>query len=162
MSNTSEWSSRSRGEVASTFLFKFSERKIITWHEMWQSLQPHHCIVWQWRVYPNCKTCKKWKITLSSSMAMYSVMRDIHDTRRVPYGKRMSCSLLIWHRQIFKLIKFRTMGLWKLITFLIRTVYQRQVKIVTVIFNFKCACGFIFSIIRYTVEQICTKLYSIT
>ena len=51
-------------------------------------LQPHHCIVWQWRFYPILKTCKKWKITLSPSMAMYSVMRDIHDARRVPMESR--------------------------------------------------------------------------
>ena len=38
-------------------------------------------------------------------------------------GKRMSCSLLIGHMQIFKSIDFRTMGLWKWITFnLIHTV----------------------------------------
>ena len=38
-------------------------------------------------------------------------------------GKRMSCSLLICHTQIFKSIDFRTMGLWIWITFfLIRTV----------------------------------------
>ena len=84
MSNTTKWSSRSWGEVASTLLFKFPERKKISVHEMWHSLQPHHCIVWQWRIYPIRKTCKKWIMTLSSSMAMYSVMRDIHDTRRVP------------------------------------------------------------------------------
>ena len=32
-------------------------------------------------------------------------------------GKRMSCSLLICHMQIFKSIDFRTMGLWIWITF---------------------------------------------
>ena len=83
--NTPEWSSRwYLGEVASILLSKFPERKIITWHEMWQSLQPHHCIVWQWRVHHIRKTCKTWKLTLSSSMASYSVMHDIHDARRVP------------------------------------------------------------------------------
>ena len=56
---------------------------LITWHEMKQSQQPHHCIVWQWRFYPICKTCKKWKMILSSSMEMYSVMHDIHDARVV-------------------------------------------------------------------------------
>ena len=30
------------------------------------------------------KTCKKWVMTLSSSVAMYSVMRDIPDARKVP------------------------------------------------------------------------------
>ena len=33
---------------------------------------------------PITKTCKKWVMTLSSSMAMYSVMRDIPDARKVP------------------------------------------------------------------------------
>ena len=36
------------------------------------------------RFYPIVKTCKKWVMTLSSSMAMYSVMLDIPDARRVP------------------------------------------------------------------------------
>ena len=53
-------------------------------HEMSQSLQRYNCIVWQWRFYPIRKTCKKWKLTLSSSMAMYSVMYDIYDARMVP------------------------------------------------------------------------------
>ena len=39
--------------------------------------------------------------------------------------KRMSCSLLIGHMQIFKSIDFRTMGLSKWITFiLIHTLYN--------------------------------------
>ena len=33
---------------------------------------------------PITKTWKKWVMTLSSSMAMYSVMRDIPDARKVP------------------------------------------------------------------------------
>ena len=33
---------------------------------------------------PITKTCQKWVMTLSSSMAMYSVMRDIPDARKVP------------------------------------------------------------------------------
>ena len=37
--------------------------------------------------YPISKICTKWKLTLSSSMAMYSVMRDIYDARRVPMEK---------------------------------------------------------------------------
>ena len=44
-------------------------------------------------------------------------------------GKRMSCSLLICYMQIFKSIDFRTMGLWKLITFiLIHTVYWQSLQ----------------------------------
>ena len=45
--------------------------------------------------------------------------------RKGTNGKRMSCSLLIGHMQIFKLIDLRTMGRWKWITFnLIHTVYS--------------------------------------
>ena len=68
-----------------------SRKEMITWHEMKvmkQSQQSHHCIVWQWRSYPICKICKTWKMTLSSSMAMYSVMRDIHDARVVSMERR--------------------------------------------------------------------------
>ena len=39
-------------------------------------------------------------------------------------GKRMSCSLLIGHMQIFKLIYFRTMGLWIWITFFWYALYM--------------------------------------
>ena len=61
---------------------------------------------------------KNWIMILSSSMAMYSVMRDYTWYKKGTNGKRMSCSLLICHMQkIFKLIDFRTMGLWKWITF---------------------------------------------
>ena len=172
-------------------VIQISTKEIITWHEMWQSMRPHHCIPGSsithhtghvatprtkdavreghtcttfalhlahciyYVVHPAChhghhitslehqqhltqhsplqdsvhafgrvilqgsrlivsqchfyqihKTCKKWKITLSS-MAMYSVMRDIHDARRVP----------IRHIQLFKSADFRTMGHWKFITF---------------------------------------------
>ena len=66
------------------FIVQISRKEMITRHEMWQSLQPHHCIVWQWCFYPIHKICKKWEMTLSPSMAMYSVMHDIHDARRVP------------------------------------------------------------------------------
>ena len=62
---------------------QISRKEMITWYEMWQSLQPHHCIVWQWGFYPIHKTCKMWDMTFSSSMTMYSVMHDIHDARRV-------------------------------------------------------------------------------
>ena len=111
-------------QVAKRLVVQISRKETINWHEMWQSLQRYNCIVWQWRFYPIRKTCKKWKLTLSSSMAMYSVMRDIHDANKDTNEKRMSCSLLIiCHMQIFKLIDFRTMGLWKWITFiLIHTV----------------------------------------
>ena len=68
---------------------KFSRKEMITsstWHEMRQFQQPHHYTVCQWGFYPKIivKTCKKWVMTMSSSMAMYSVMRDIPDARKVP------------------------------------------------------------------------------
>ena len=45
-------------------------------------------------------------------------------------GKRTSCSLLIGHMQIFKSIDFRTMGLWKWITFiLIHTVLLNELPL---------------------------------
>ena len=88
MSNVRKWSSRSQGKVASTLFFQISRKEMINWHEMWQSLQRCDCIVWQWRFYPIRKTCKNWKLTLSSLMAMYSVMRDIHDARRLPMERR--------------------------------------------------------------------------
>ena len=89
---------------------------------MWHSLQRYNCIVWQWRFYPIRKTCKKWKLTLSSSMAMYSVMRDIYDARRVPM-EREWVALYLCRMQIFKSIAFRTTGLWKWITFTWYTLY---------------------------------------
>ena len=79
-----ERSSIAQGEVASTMLLQLSRKEMITWHEMRQFQQPHHYTVWQWRFYPIVQTCKKWVMTLSSSMAMYSVMRDIPDARNVP------------------------------------------------------------------------------
>ena len=82
MSNTAERSSRAQGEVARTLVF--SRKEMITWHEMRQFQQPHHYTVCQWGFYPIVKTCKKWVMTLSSSMAMYSVMCDIPDVRKVP------------------------------------------------------------------------------
>ena len=91
-------------------------------------LQPHHCIVWQWAwwgFYPIHKTCRKWDMTLSSSMSVYSVMHDIYDSRRVPMERWwVALLIVICHMQIFKSIYFSTMGLWKWITFFfIRTVF---------------------------------------
>ena len=82
-------------------------------------------------------------MTLSSSMAMYSVMRDNHDTNGTN-GKRMSCSLLTCHMQIFRSIYFRTMGLWIWITFFLYALYSQDFIIysysscnVPFFFNFK-------------------------
>ena len=117
-----------KGEVASTLLFQnFPERK---WSPhspgmRWDNFSSHnHYTVCQWGFYPIVKTCKKWVMTLSSSMAMYSVMRDIPDARKVPIERGWVALSPICHMQIFKSFDFRTMGLWIWITFiLIRTVY---------------------------------------
>ena len=55
----------------------------LAWDETISAATPLYT-VWQWRFYPIVKTCKKWVMTLSSLMAMYSVMRDIPDARNVP------------------------------------------------------------------------------
>ena len=75
---------------------QISRKDMITWHEMWQSLQPHHCIVWRWSFYQIRKTCK---ITLPSSMAMYSVMRDIHDARMVLMERKIISNTIILHKR---------------------------------------------------------------
>ena len=99
--------------IASTLLFKFPERKQISSREMWHSLQPQplHCLA---------------MTRLSNSQNLQKVDNDIvvfngnvlghawHTWYKMgTNGKRMSCSLLICHMQIFKLIDSRTMGLWK-------------------------------------------------
>ena len=59
------------------------------------AIQLHCMAMSQWRFYPIRKTCKKWKLTLSSSMAIYSVMRDIHDAmerRWVAFYVTCKCS----------------------------------------------------------------------
>ena len=45
---------------------------MITWHERRQFQQPRHYTVWQWGFYPIVKTCKKWVMTLSSSIVHLS------------------------------------------------------------------------------------------
>ena len=51
----------------------------------------------------------------SSAMAMHSLMRDIHDARRVPM-KRWWVALYLYRPHATS-IEFRVMGLWKWITF---------------------------------------------
>ena len=67
--------------ITQTFKMQFQCVMWITRHSsIWianTSIHMHSSI-------PITKTCKKWVMTLSSSMAMYSVMRDIPDTRKVP------------------------------------------------------------------------------
>ena len=119
--NTPEWSSRSQGEVASTLLLKFLERK--------------------WSPAMRCDNfCSHTSALFGNDAFIKFVKQKVgHDNvilngnelghawqtwcKNDTNGKRMTCSLLICHMQIFKLIDIRTMGLWKWITFiLIRTV----------------------------------------
>ena len=66
--------------ITQTFKCNFSVSCLITIHSfIWITKESIHCSL------PSQlpKTCKKWDMTLSSSMAMHSVMRDIHDAQRV-------------------------------------------------------------------------------
>ena len=65
--------------ITRTFKWSFSMPFLITRHpSIWITNDSIHCSL------PSQlpKTCKKWDMTLSSSMAMNSVMRDIHDAKR--------------------------------------------------------------------------------
>ena len=124
MSDTTEWSSRLRGEVGSTLLFKFPDRNKIsshTWDVTFCAASPLHCLA---------------MTRLSNSQNLQKVENDIvifngnvlghawHTWyKKGTYKKRMSCSLLICHMQIFKSIDFRTMGLWNSLTFFWYAVY---------------------------------------
>ena len=55
----------------------FSRKEMITWHEIRQFQQPHHYTVCQWHFYPIVKTCKKWVMTLSSSMDRLLCLNNI-------------------------------------------------------------------------------------
>ena len=72
--------------VIQTFKCNFSASCLITRHSssIWITNDCIHCSL------PSQlpKTCKKWDMTLSPSMAMYSVMRDSHDARMVPMERR--------------------------------------------------------------------------
>ena len=59
-------------------------------------------------------------------------------------GKRMSCSLLVCHRRIFKLIDFRTTGLWKWITFF---------------FDTHCTCNTYFWSDTHCIVSLCIKTW---
>ena len=63
-------------------------------------------------------------------MTMYSVRHVWHTLcKKGTNGKRMSCSLLIGHMQIFKSIDLRTMGLWIWITFFWYALYNLKMYI---------------------------------
>ena len=94
---------------------------------LWQSLQLHHCIVWQFDAFIQfAKLAQrgKWHYHLQWQCTRSCVTYMMQEGTN---GKRMSCPLLIYHIQISKLIDFRTMDLWKLITFFkIRTACITQ------------------------------------
>ena len=100
------WSSGSQWEVASTLSFKCPERK---WSPGMRSGNLcSHTIALLGNVFfiRFTKLAKSGK----SSMAMYSVMHGHSWCKNGTNGKRMSCSILVCHMRIFKLINFRTMG----------------------------------------------------
>ena len=112
MSNTMILKITRRGCKYPVVQISRKEKDLLAWDVAFPAATPMYCLAMtpKWRVYAICKTCKKWIMALSSSMAMYSVMRDIHNTRRVPLERRLL---------IYKSIDFRTMGLWKWITIFI-------------------------------------------
>ena len=70
---------------------QFPEKKwSLAWDEIISAATPLHYLAMM--LSSNYQTCKKWIMTLSSSMAMYSLMRDI--CKKGINGKKMSCSLL--------------------------------------------------------------------
>ena len=76
--------------------------------------------------YPNYQNLQKvgYDIVIFSGNVLGHAAHAWHTwCKKGTNGKRMSCSLLIGYMQMFKSLDFRTMGLWKWITFiLIHTV----------------------------------------
>ena len=113
--------------ICQTFICNFSMSCLITRHSsIWITNDNIHCSL----PFPIIKTCKKWDMTLSSSMAMYSVMRDLHDAKRIPMERGSVALYLQATCKYSNELTFRTMGLWIWITFFlwIRTVYMQQWK----------------------------------
>ena len=118
MSNEHKWSSRSQGKVASTLLFKFSEKKLSTGIrcDISTAIQLH-CLAMT--LLSNLQNLQK----VETDIVLFngSVLGHAWHTwcKKDTNGKRMSCTLLICLMQIFKSIDFRTIGLCKLITFIL-------------------------------------------
>ena len=55
------------------------ENDHLAWDVAISAATPLHCLAM--RLLSDSQTCKKWEMTLSSAMAMCSVMRDIHDAK---------------------------------------------------------------------------------
>ena len=102
------------------------EKDLLAWDVTFSAATPLHCLA---------------MIRLSNSQNLQKVDNDIvifngnilghawHTWyKKGTNGKRMSCSLLICHMRIFKLIDFRTMGLCKWITFFLYALYNSEVE----------------------------------
>ena len=124
MSNRPERSSRAQGAVASTVLLQFSREEMITWHEMRQFQQLSNC--------PNLQKVGHDIVIFNGNVLRHA--------RKCTNEKRMSCSLLICHTQIFKSIDFRTMGLSIWITFF----YIRTVVLISLLNDFKIIILFLY------------------
>ena len=167
-----ERSSRAQGEVASTLLFKIFQKGNdhlihLAWDETISAATPLHLFV-NGAFIPIVKTCTKWVMTLSSSMAMYSVMRDIPWCKKGTNRKRMSCSSPICHMQIFKSFDFRTMGLWIWIYLYFDThcicLSMSHCKYVIILITWLLSCHFFhvfWYIICYILHSYCTFVFLI-
>ena len=124
-----KWSSRSQGEVAIIFLCKFPNRKWSPWLEMWQSLQPQHCIFWQWRFYPIRKTCKKWKWhcplqwQCTQSCVTY-IMQQGYQWKEDELLFSLYLYMYATYKYSNQIHDFTTMGLWKWISCFWYTLYN--------------------------------------
>ena len=128
MSNTPERFSRAQGEVASTLLFKFFQKgnDHLAWDETISAATPLHCL--SMALLSNCQNLQK----VGHDIVIFNgnVLGHAWHTwcKKGTNRKRMSCSSLICHMQIFKSFDFRTMGLWIWITFFLYALYNAKYK----------------------------------
>ena len=117
MSNTPEWSSRSQGKVAST-LFKFPKRKWSHGMRCYNLCSRTNALFGNdaFIQFEKLAKCGKWHCHLQWSGVTY-IMYMKHGCKKVTNGKKMRCSLLICHMQIFKSIEFTIIGILKWCTF---------------------------------------------
>ena len=91
----------------------------LAWDETISGATPLHCLAMT--LLSNCPNLQK----VGHDIVIFNgnVLGHAWHTwcKKYTNGKRMSCSLLICHTQIFKSIVFRTMGLWIWITFFFDT-----------------------------------------
>ena len=101
---------------------QISRKEMINWHEMIQL----HCMAMT--LLSNSQNLQKVEtdIVIFNGNVLGHAWHTWCKKCTTTNGKRMSCSSLICHLQIFKSIHFINMGLWKWITFiLIHTVQCR-------------------------------------